>query len=571
MKILGIHDGHNASACLIEDGELRFAIQEERLVYEKNKSGFPKKSIELLMKQLRLKPEEIDLIAFASRHVSPLFGTALGRQYKRMFGIRRRVESIIMKTPLYNLYKAMSRVQRKRNIRRLGFRNKVKFFDHHLCHAATAYYGSHFPRNEKVLVLTNDGAGDGLCATVSIGENGKLQRLAKVKSDHSLAGVYSLTTKLLGFQPLEHEYKLMGMAPYASERGHKIGYEAFKKYVSLSEKDPLKFKKSRRGAIKTILPQLEKDTRYMRFDWICAGLQRFTEEVLVGWVDNCLKATATEKLALAGGIFMNVKANKKIMELKQVKDMFIFPSCGDETVSMGAAYAAYAEFRKATDPDIQPLKDFYLGDDFSNEKVLKEIDKLKTKNLKWKKIKNIEKELAQLLVDGQVVARCKGRMEFGARALGNRSILADPSNLRCLREINLMVKKRDFWMPFAPVMLKERADEYIINKKSIAAPYMILSFDTTEKYDDLIAAVHQADLTARPQIIDKTMNPDYYSILKEFEKLTGCGALLNTSFNLHGFPIVHGPKEALDVFIRSGLRYLAVGNYLIEKKQQMEP
>lgn len=232
---------------------------------------------------------------------------------------------------------------------------------------------------------------------------------------------------------------------------------------------------------------------------------------------------------------------------------------------------AYAEQRKENDQKIQPLKDFYLGDDFSDESVLKEIkknEKLSKKakdEFKWKHVKSIEKVIAKLLAEGQIVARCKGRMEFGARALGNRSILADPSDLRCLREINMMVKKRDFWMPFAPVMLKERADEYIINKKGVAADYMILSFDTTEKYSDFIAAVHQADLTARPQIISSEMNPDYYKILKEFEKVTGRGVLLNTSFNLHGFPIVHGPKEALEVFRDSGLKYLAVGNYLVEK------
>lgn len=570
MKILGIHDGHNASACLIEDGEIRFAIQEERLTNEKNRSGFPKKSIELLMKQLKLKPEEIDIVAFASKHVSPLFGTVLSKQHTKMFGIRRRVESIAMKTPAYSMYKSINRLRRKRKVRLMGFRkNKVRFFDHHFCHATTAYYGSHFPRNEKILVLTNDGAGDGLCATVSIGENGQLKRITKVKSAHSLAGVYSLTTKLLGFEPLEHEYKLMGMAPYSSEKGVSEGYKIFQKYVSISKKDHLKFRKNVRGPIKTILPRLEKDTRNMRFDWICAGLQKLTEDVLREWVDNCLKATNTDKIALAGGIFMNVKANKKLMELERVKDIFIFPSCADETVSMGAAYAAYAKYKSGNDAEIKPLKDFYLGDDFSDKEVLKEIKRLR-KNIgfTWKYLKNIENAVARLLAERQVVARCKGKMEFGARALGNRSILADPSDLRCLRVINMMVKKRDFWMPFAPVMLEERSKEYIINKKEISSPYMILSFDSTEKYSDFIAAVHQADLTARPQVISKTMNPDYYALLKEFEKLTGRGVLLNTSFNLHGFPLVHGPREALEVFRDSGLKYLALGNYLIEKNDK---
>ena len=158
-------------------------------------------------------------------------------------------------------------------------------------------------------------------------------------------------------------------------------------------------------------------------------------------------------------------------------------------------------------------------------------------------------------------------MEFGARALGNRSILADPSNQDCVREINMMVKKRDFWMPFAPVMIKEKANEYIKNKKNIKSPYMILSFDSTSKFKEFISAVHQADLTARPQIIEEKMNPSYYKILKEFYSLTGRGVILNTSFNLHGLPIVHGPKEAMDVFKNSDLKYLVLGNYLVKKEQ----
>jgi len=173
--------------------------------------------------------------------------------------------------------------------------------------------------------------------------------------------------------------------------------------------------------------------------------------------------------------------------------------------------------------------------------------------------------IAELLIKGEIVARCKDRMEFGARALGNRSILADASDLKCTRTINMMIKNRDFWMPFAPVIMKEREHDYIVNPKNIASPYMILSFDTTDKREDLIAAIHQADFTARPQVIEKDFNPDYYKILKEFEKNTGKGALLNTSFNLHGYPIVLGPEEAMWVFENSGLKYLALGNYLITK------
>ncbi len=567
MKILGIHDGHNASICLIEDGKILFAIQEERLVYEKNQGGFPAKSIEFMFKHLNLAVNDIDAVAMASTHTSLEFET--GEYYSKhtKSGWRKSLENAAKKTPFYSVYKENRRQERLKKLKQAGFDvNKAHFVDHHLCHAATAYFGSNYSRSEKVLVLTNDGAGDGLCATVSLGINGRLERIAEVQSAHSLAGIYCMVTKMLGFKPLEHEYKLMGMAPYCSEKGTTLGHEAFRDLVRISPSNPLTFERTSPEAMHRLLPTLQERFKFMRFDNICAGLQKFTEEILTQWVSNCVKETGISKVALAGGIFMNVKANKKIMELPEVKELFVFPSCGDETAAIGAAYHIYNQFRGVL-PEIEPLPHFYLGEDFSDEEVLEQIQKYQKEfPFKYKKVKNIEKEIATLLAHKKVVARCKGRMEFGARALGNRSILADPSDLQCLREINLMVKKRDFWMPFAPVMLKERAEDYIINPKNITAPYMILSFDTTSKYGELIAAVHQADLTARPQVITKKMNADYYAVLKEFEKLTGRAVLLNTSFNLHGYPIVHGPKQALEVFRDSGLKYLAVGNYLVEKE-----
>jgi len=567
MRVLGIHDGHNASVCLIEDGQIKFAIQEERLVNEKNKSGFPLNSLKRMLSYLKLTVDDIDIVAVASSHNSPEFAT--GEYFKKHHksDLRRKTEALVMKTPLYSHYKKKIKDKRIDRLVQLGFsKDKINFIDHHLCHAATAYFGSHFQRNEKILVLTNDGAGDGLCATVSIAENGQLKRIAEVKSTDSLAGIYCLITKMLGFKPLEHEYKLMGMAPYTSEYGKEQGYKIFKDLIKISGSNPLVFERTTSEPISLIMPKLLERSKYVRFDNICAGLQAFTENILVEWVNNCIKHTGIKKVALAGGIFMNVKANKKIMEIEEVEDLFVFPSCGDETVAIGAAYWVYSQ-QPNTVP-IQPLDHFYLGDDFTDKDVLKELASRKSEfTFSYEKPKEIEPVIAKLLFEKKVVACCRGRMEFGARALGNRSILADPSNQDCVREINMMVKKRDFWMPFAPVMIKEKANEYIKNKKNIKSPYMILSFDSTSKFKEFISAVHQADLTARPQIIEEKMNPSYYKILKEFYSLTGRGVILNTSFNLHGLPIVHGPKEAMDVFKNSDLKYLVLGNYLVKKEQ----
>jgi carbamoyltransferase len=562
MRVLGIHDGHNASVCLIENGRIKFAIQEERLVNQKNKSGFPNKALQKTLDYCGISINDVDKVALASTHNSAEFATGEYFKKHKKSSTRRAVEGVGMKTPLYSIYKKRRRQERLQPLLDLGINSDAIYFvEHHLAHAATAYYGSNFPRNEKILVLTNDGAGDGLCATVSLGQNGELQRIAEVDSSHSLAGIYCLTTKMLGFKPLEHEYKLMGMAPYCSEYGTKLGYEVFKDIVKTVP--PFHFERTTTEPISQVMPLLLKRSKFVRFDSICAGLQKFTEETLVEWVKNCMKETGTSKIALAGGIFMNVKANQKVMELPEVEDIFIFPSCGDETVSIGAAFHV---FQKYSEEEIHPLDHFYLGDTFSDDDALKSINEfMGSFEFSFKKVENIEKEVGKLIAENHVVARCKGRMEFGARALGNRSILANPANLDCVRKINMMVKKRDFWMPFAPVMKKDRAHEYVQNPKNVDAPYMILTFNTTDKFQELIAAVQQADLTARPQMITKEMNNRYYAILEEFENLTGRGVLLNTSFNLHGLPIVHGPKEAIEVFRDSGLNYLALGNYLLEK------
>jgi len=241
--------------------------------------------------------------------------------------------------------------------------------------------------------------------------------------------------------------------------------------------------------------------------------------MLVSWVKNCVKKTGVHKVVLSGGTFMNVKANQKIHELPEVEKLFIFPSCGDETNTIGAAYNVY--YGLNADSDIKGIKHLYYGPDETDDQncliFLKELEKRKTINFKYEYKKNIEIAVAKLLAEGHIVARCKGPMEFGARALGNRSILSDASELRKITEINNMIKKRDFWMPFAPVILRERSENYIINPKNMEAPSMIITFNTTEKYPEFIGGVQQIDRTTRPQIIDKETNKEYYLIVKNMK------------------------------------------------------
>lgn len=565
FRVLGIHDGHNASACLLEDGRVTACIQEERLSKRKNFSGFPSRAIGRALAMADLSADDIDVAAYASRHIpQPIDVAASYRQRK----LEYRVRQFLKGTPVGAYYRAKRRAERVGNLAKFfGFNEKkVTFIEHHACHAATAYWGSPW-RKEPTLVLTNDGEGDGLAATVSVSTpEGGLQRLKATPASSSLGHIYSRTTFLLGLRPWEDEWKVMGLAPYAPRNGAAEAESVFRRYISVHD---MQFQRGVREPTGRIYGRLRRDLERQRFDWIAAGVQAATEQAIVRYVRNAVIETGINRVACAGGVHMNVKANKAIMEMPEVRDLFVFPSCGDESTCIGAAYAAYDQAQRETgkQTDIAPLRDLYWGDDFSPaqaEKALRAAPGIEFQEMGQAEV---DKETAEGLAGGKIVARCTGRMEWGARALGNRSILARADDYSVVREINMAVKKRDFWMPFAPVIPASSEDHYIVNPKRVPAPYMILSFDTVpERRREMVAAVHQADLTARPQVLSPDWNPGYASVLARYGELTGRDVLLNTSFNLHGYPIVHGPSEAVSVMLNSGLRYLALGPFWAEKK-----
>ena len=267
---------------------------------------------------------------------------------------------------------------------------------------------------------------------------------------------------------------------------------------------------------------------------------------------------------------MNVKANARLAEAPWVHELYVFPSCGDESNAVGAAYLGYLELcrRRGVAPRPRPLGPAYLGPDLRPddiEAVIRRRDLVSRHRVT--EPPDIEARTAELLVRDGVVARCSGRMEFGARALGNRSILANPSDLRVVSTVNRMIKNRDFWMPFAPTILRERESDYLVNPKGLASPYMMLALPTSPKRrGEIIAAVHPEDGTARAQILEESWNPSYHRLIREFEARTGIGAVLNTSFNLHGEPLVCSPDDAVDTFERSGLPHLALGPWMISKR-----
>lgn len=569
-NILGIHDGHNSTIAYLKEGELVDVLQEERLRRVKNVGNFPEMAFKNTIINNELKTDELH-IGFNGLYMN--YGVwdrgSILKDYESSKSLNTSVKvKVKSNKTVFSVYTS------RKDKERITLLNSlincpsiyIQSIEHHTAHAASAYYG--WGKNDKVLILTCDGQGDGLCATVSIGENGKLSRIAIVTEDNSIGRLYAFVTYLMGMTPLEHEYKIMGLAPYSGVS--KDVKRLCDKFNNLFE-----FDKNNGGLTwhrRTGVPSIYAPGKFIdkliyreRFDWVAGGLQLFIENFLKTWVQNCIRETGIRKVALSGGVFMNVKANKVIYELPEVEDMFIFPSCGDESNAIGSAY--YTFIQNGGD-NVKPLGPIYFGKEIDDKDVDNALKQYETKsNIQVEHKNDIEKTIAGLLANGEIIGRIKGKMEFGARALGNRSILANPSNPKVIRVINEMIKCRDFWMPFAPSVLAESAERYFVKNKPITSPYMMLTFDTKqEKREKIIAAIHPFDHTARPQEVIESWNPDYYRLIKYFEELTGESVILNTSYNLHGYPIAYTPIDALEVFENSGLTYLALGNFLVKKK-----
>ncbi len=495
--ILGMHAGHNASICIGDESGIIHAIQEERLTGEKNYWGFPARSVQACLDRVGAKPADIEALAYGSQQVLCRYHSRddVIHAYRRQATITGRLRQQVAIPLVLSINPNYGQDKLRAHLAEVGLQQEVSHYDHHLAHAATAYYGLRRSPDEKYLVLTCDGVGDNVSASVRLWGGGNCDLVAETHQGNSLGSIYSWVTYGMGFVPLEHEYKLMGMGPYASDSAANETAKIFRRYLGLRP-DGLGFQRATRHRTNNLYPRLERDLRGMRFDYICAGLQRFTEDLLCEWVQHAVRATGARKVVGAGGVFMNVKANKRIAELEGVESFEAFPSCGDETLSLGAYYLEAA--KRFGHETVKPLEHFYLADAPQEEDVLSAV---KASGFNYEKPADMADEVARLLAEGQPVARCAGPMEFGARALGNRSILADPRSQDVVRVINQMVKKRDFWMPFAPMVKEERQHDYIQNPKNLHSPFMMMTFDTKENFRDLIAAVHNADLTCRAQIL----------------------------------------------------------------------
>ncbi len=446
--------------------------------------------------------------------------------------------------------------------------NNIKSVEHHTAHAASAYYGSHYLPDDEVMIFTADGSGDGLSATVSKAYNGEMSRIISSSRDESIGEIYSLTTHYLGFRPWEHEYKLMGMAPYS-----RVDEDILRGLNKLVCARKGKFYATQSADF--AYDYIKKLYYRKRFDVICATIQFWFEKMMKNWMvsafDEFLKPSEVPvKIACAGGDFMNVKANWHIASLPEVEDIFITPSAGDESTSIGAAMQVYADYciEHGLNPlkEITPFGPLYLGPHADPNLIEDALKNQETPNWQVHKENNVEKFVAQLLDENKIVARCSGRCEFGARALGNRTIMANAQDADNITELNARIKHRDFWMPFTPSILHEERKRLVDNPKDIRAAYMIMAFPSLpDGQRELKAAMHPYDLTIRPQQVQREWNPSYWEILNQWRKTTGCGGFLNTSFNLHGFPIVKDSVVALDTMKRSGLEYLVVDDYVVTK------
>jgi len=590
MYILGLNIGHNGTAALLKDGKIIGCISEERFSRIKNHSGFPIVAINYLLKENKITLKDVDYITLDKHYLDHplekdhLMAKRMRENYVNQKKFKKIISFIAYKYP--NLIKFYRDIKKSikpfynKNHKNHNFFNSVErilkgygmemdkkkflFLDHHLSHALATCFNLN--KKEKTLIFTLDGEGSGVCATINVWDGNKISVISRSKKDASLGYLYGIITMCLGMKPLEHEFKVMGLAPYAKrDKVEELYNKKFKNLIWVN--DNLEFE-SRFDMIYSDKFYIH-ELKFERFDNIAGAVQKLTEDLTQEWIRKAIKKTDIHNVALSGGVFMNVKANQKIYEMPEVKNLFVMPSCGDEVNAIGACFYGYKKYCEENNLkfDPKPIKDLYLGPEY-NDEYIKNL--IKSKNLstkyKIKKIKKINKEVAKLLARGEIVARCSGRSEWGARALGNRSILANAKNTDTIRILNETIKDRDFWMPFTPSILDKYEKEYVINPKNMFAPYMCITFNSTEKAKkDIPAALHPYDFTLRPQIVTKDYNPDYYEIIEEFSKLTGIGGILNTSFNLHGEPNVLTPEDALHTVENSDLKYLAMGNYLFEK------
>ncbi len=598
FKVLAISHGHESNASLMIDGELVASAAEERFTKQKCQMGYPKNAINFCLKYSNLNANDLDNIAIVSKN-DMMEQTLVGRidtfsikdflseQYdywqpiiyqnkkvdylkifkhkinlKQNFDFREFMKKRKKLRTRKDFSKFFQKMRIKTVIKHLKIKDakKIIHVEHEKGHQYYALFASPKKFRKNCLILTNEGMGDKSNISVSTVKNGKLKEVFFSKKN-KIGLLYKFMTLMLGMRPSQHEFKVMGLAPYASEYETNRAYNAAFKNLFKTKGFAIDLK----NKPKDFFFHFQQKLRHCRFDGIAGGLQKVVEETLVKWIKNCIKKSKIKKVVLAGGVAQNIKTAIPISEIKELNDFYINPTSGDTTLSVGGCYyISYLNNIK----NLKELKNIYLGPSYENEYCLNAIRKFLKKNKNFKLIKKKNnKEIVNLLKNGKILGRFDGRMEMGQRSLGNRSIIADPRKLETIKLINSKIKMRDFWMPFTPTILNKYENKYLINQKKLSCSFMSMAFRTTKHFQKIApATIHPGDQTTRPQILERKSNPDYYDLINDFGKSTGVYCLLNTSLNIHGYPLACSPNDALFTLKNSSMDGLIIKNYLILRK-----
>ncbi len=574
MIVLGISGAisHDPSAALFIDGKLVAAAEEERFIRDKHAKGrFPYEATRFCLEFAGIRPEDVDVVAFPHAEI-PLSSPARWHYAARHWYAPDRAL-----TALFNGNRRHHRnmVQLNKLISDLnigGGKVRIEAVEHHLAHASSAYHLSGF--KEKTAILGIDGKGEYATTFFGYGENGRIHKIKEFYDPDSLGGLYGAMTEYLGFEMLDGEFKVMGMAPYGDpkrfdfsrliefdERGFKVNTElvnviGLRRYKDSKGKGYYFSPK----LIEWLGPKREGDAIDDPYIDYAASIQNILEEVSLGLIDHYLGDILkdTGKICFAGGVALNVKLNQRIIARPDVKELFVQPAASDAGTAIGAASYVANELGD----EIEPMAHAYLGPCYTTEQCI-EACKQHAEKLNWERIDQVPQRAAKLLADGNPVAWFQGRMEFGPRALGNRSILGAPNTEGIADRINEQIKYRERWRPFCPSMLDRVAKQML--KTDHPAPYMTFTFDVKEGWKERVPEVVHEDGTARAQVVTAETNPRYYELIEELEKHTGNGVILNTSLNRRGEPMVCSPTDALNMFFGSDLEYLIMEDVLVTK------
>ena len=585
---------HDSAACILKDGEIIVAAQEERFSRKKHDPNYPKHAIEFVLKHANLKLSEVDQIVFFEKpflKFERLLETYVAFAPKGFASFRKSMplwikEKLFQKDFLFNKLKEHDKEYKSDK--------NIFFSDHHLSHSASAFFPSPF---EEAIVLTADGVGEWATTTIALGKGNELEIKKEIHFPHSLGLLYSAFTYYTGFKVNSGEYKLMGLAPY----GKPIYEDKVKKLIDIKADGSFKLdqtyfnyatgltmtnsKFDNLFGQKTRNSKNEKLTQF-HMD-IAASIQKVTEEIMIKLARSIRKEYNIKNLCLAGGVALNCVANGKILKEKIFENIWIQPAAGDAGGSIGAALALwYIEQKK--NRKVNPkddMKGSYLGPGFTQEQIENELTSIGAK-FETFDYENLIDLTSDFLIKGKAVGWFQGRMEFGPRALGNRSILGDPRSDKMQKNLNLKVKFRESFRPFAPSILKEDLSNWF--NIDVSSPYMLFTADikSSKKIDmteeqkkffgieklnikrSEIPAVTHVDYSARVQTVTRDSNEKYYDLISKFKEKTGCPVIVNTSFNVRGEPIVNTPSDAFNCFMGTELDYLVIGNSIVEKKKQ---